>query len=250
MPRILRTVVPRIRRSIEERGILISLLRSVLLPFHLVREYREVRGIRSTSIRSRFDLDHGVETNGDLNDWTYLSDLEIPSKNWIHGHDYAPVDPEQFRAALAHLQVRFEDYVFVDFGSGKGRALLLASEFPFKKITGVEFSPALHAIAQRNIAKYRPPQRQCTAVESLCMDFFEFPLPLEPSVLFFFNPCDRTAIVRVKTRIADSLAAHPRDLYLVYIAPTRANEQVLDCADCLTKIVHDKDWYVCVYKNH
>lgn len=248
MPRLLHTVVPRIRRSIEERGIFISLVRSVLLPFHLLREYRELRGVRAAAGPSQFDLDHGVETDGELDDWTYLSDLEIPSKNWIHGHNYAPSAPEQFRAALASVPIQFENFIFVDFGSGKGRALLLASEFPFKKIIGVEFSPELHAIAQRNIATYQT-QRKCGTVDSLCMDFLDFPLPLEPSVLFFFDPCDRTALARMMTRITQSLAEHPRELYLVYVAPTAANEQVLDSAECLVKIVRDTDWHVCVYKN-
>ncbi len=248
MPRILRTVGPRIRKSIEERGVFVSLCRSVLLPFHLLREYRETLRLRAPQESSSFDRDYGVETDGALDDWTYLSDLEIPSANWIHGNDYAPVAPEQFRAALAHLPIRFEDFVFVDFGSGKGRALLLASEFPFKRILGVEFSPDLHAVAQQNIAKSQSPRRKCVAVESVCMDFLEFPLPLEPSVLFFFDPCDRTMLARTMTRVAESLAAHPRELYLAYVAPTVANEQVLDSADCLTKIVRDSERYVCVYK--
>lgn len=248
MPRLLRTVVPRIRRSIEERGLWVSLSRSVLLPLHLLREYRDARRLRATPETSRFDQEHGVDTDGALDDWTYLSDLEIPSENWIHGNDYAPVAPEQFRAALASLSLKFEDYVFVDFGSGKGRALLLASEFPFRKIVGIEFSPELHAIAKRNIATHQSSRRTYAAIESVRMDFLEFPLPLEPSVLFFFDPCNRTVLAQMMVRIGESLAAHPRELYLVYIAPTAANEQVLDSADCLTKMVRDSERYFCVYK--
>jgi len=41
VPRILKTVVPRIRKSIEERGLLVSAFRSVLLPIHLLQQYRE-----------------------------------------------------------------------------------------------------------------------------------------------------------------------------------------------------------------
>ncbi len=227
---------------------MVSLYRSVLLPLHLLREYREARRLRAPPEISSFDEEHGVDTDGELDDWTYLSDLEIPSTNWIHGNDYAPVAPEQFRAALACLPLKFEDYVFIDFGSGKGRALLLASEFPFRKIVGIEFSPELHAVAQRNIATHQSARRKCAVIESVCMDFLEFPLPLQPSVLFFFDPCNRTALARMMSRIGESLAAHPRELYLVYVAPTVANEQVLDSADCLTKVVRDNQRYFCVYK--
>jgi hypothetical protein len=70
---------------------------------------------------------HGVETDGKYRKWTYLSDLDIPSPNWIEGNDYLPIEPERFKRVLASLDITFEDFTFVDFGSGKGRALLLAS---------------------------------------------------------------------------------------------------------------------------
>jgi SAM-dependent methyltransferase len=241
-------VIPRIRKSIEERGLLVSLFRSVLLPIHLLREYRESRLPWPVEEATRFDLDYGVETDSGPDGWTYLSDLEIPSENWIRGNNYAPADPERFRTVIAGLPIRFEEYVFVDFGSGKGRALLLASEFSFKKVIGLEFSPELHATAQQNIAKYWPPERKCAAVESLCMDFLEFPLPLEPLVLFFFNPCDTTILARVLARIEQSLIAHPREIYLVYASLSEPKERLLDSTGYLRKIARNADWYTSVYK--
>jgi len=246
VPRILKTVAPRIRKSIEERGLLTSAFRSVLLPVHLLREYRETRLRDVPTERSEFDREHGVETDGEFAGWTYLSDLEIPSANWIRGSDYTPIWPERLHAGLALVPVKFEDFVFVDFGSGKGRAILIASEYPFKRVIGIEFSPQLHAMAQRNIAKYQP--RKCAVVESVCADFLECPLPPEPLVLFFFHPCDRASTIRIMTRIAESLRAHPRELYLIYVAPPAPIEQVLDSAECLTKVAHNSDRYIHVYK--
>jgi SAM-dependent methyltransferase len=249
MPRILRTVIPRIQKSIEERGLFVSLYRSVLLPIHLLREYREKRQIDPTSQeRSAFDREYGVETDGDLEGWTYLSDLEIPSSNWIHGNHYSPIEPVRFRAILKSLELKFEDFVFVDFGSGKGRALLLASEFPFKKIVGVEFSPQLHAVAQANLAKRRGLQRKCDAAESVCCDFLEFPLPSEPSVLFFFNPCNATVLKKTLAKISQSLQANPRELYVVYVAPNTAQEPLLDRAVGLRKFVRSDEQNFCGYK--
>jgi SAM-dependent methyltransferase len=248
MPRILRTVIPRIKKSIEERGLRVSLGRSVLLPLHLLREYQESLQLHPLPETSPFDREHGVETDGELDGWVYLSDLEIPSSNWIHGTNYAAIEPEQFRAILSSLALRFQDFVFVDFGSGKGRALLLASEFPFKKIVGIEFSPELHAVAQRNIAKYNLAQRRCASVESVYMDFLEFPLPLEPSVFFLFDPCDAFVLGKLMAKVTESLRAHPRELYLVYVSPTGTKEQLLDSTGCLTKLVRNAEQYFCVYK--
>ncbi len=150
-------------KSFEERGVLVTLARSVLLPFHLVREYWIARGLPRASQISEFDRVHGVDTEGDLDGWTYLSDLNIASPNWIHGKNYAAVEPERFRALMAALPINFSEFTFVDFGSGKGRALLLASEYPFKKILGLEFSPELHDVAVANIRRYRSESQKCRA---------------------------------------------------------------------------------------
>lgn len=248
MPRILKTVGPRIRKSIEERGLLVSMARSVLLPFHLLREFRENRRPQGTEPQSDFDRIYDVDTDGDNAGWTYLSDLKIPSPNWIRGHDYAAISPLQFTAALTQVPLPWERLVFLDCGSGKGRALLLASDFPFKRIAGLEFSPQLHAIAQQNIARYHSSDRKCATIETVCCDFLEYPLPNEPLLLFFFNPCDHAILARMLTRVADSLRAHPRELYLIYVAPPRRNQQVLESAKCLTSLAHDNENYIRVYK--
>jgi len=249
MPRILRTIVPRIRKSLKERGLFVSLYRSALLPIHLFREYRRTRRIDPRSqVRSAFDQEYGVETDGDLDGWTYLSDLEIPSSNWIHGNNYAPIEPARFHAILASLQLKFEDFVFVDFGSGKGRALLLASQFPFKRIVGVEFSPELHAAALANLV--RSWDRRCDSVEALCMDFLEFSLPVEPSLLFFFDPCDESVLAEMLAKISRSLEANPRELYVIYVAPTAAKERLLDSAACLRKVVRNGEQNFCLYRSY
>ncbi len=43
----------------------------------------------------------------------------------------------------------------IDIGSGKGRVLLIASEFGFKKAIGVEISKVLHDISEKNIKIYK-----------------------------------------------------------------------------------------------
>ena len=249
MPRILRTIVPRIKKSVQERGLFVSLGRSVLLPVHLLREYQQTRRIDPSSQgQSGFDQEYGVETDGDLEGWTYLSDLEIPSSNWIHGNNYAPIEPARFRAILASLELKFEDFVFIDYGSGKGRALLMASEFPFKRIVGIEFSPELHAVALANLAKDLGSKSKCDSVESVCMDFLEFPLPPEPSVLFFFDPCDESVLAKMLAKISQSLAAHPRELRVIYVAPNAAKERLLDAAGCLRKGVRNSEQNFCIYQ--
>jgi SAM-dependent methyltransferase len=248
MPRVLRTVLPRIRASIAQRGVVTSLRRSVLLPVHLVREYRAARSLSRNGPRSDFDRMHGLDTDGEFDGWAYLSDLDIASPNWIHGNNYCGIEPERFAAVMSSLDVKHEDFVFIDFGSGKGRALLMASEFPFRRIIGIEFSPELHAAAERNIRKYRPGPKGCRAVESVCTDFLDAALPPEPSVLFFFDPCAGVLIPCVLDRIRSSLREHPRPLYLVYVAPGN-KEKLLDAAHFLVKEGSDVQSQFCWYRS-
>ena len=246
MPSILRTVLPRIQRSLQDRGVIVSLGRSFLLPFHLVREYLNARKVPVSYPRSEFDLLHGVDTDGDLEDRTYLSDLKIPSPNWIYGGDYVGTEPERFFAILRSLELKYEDFVFVDFGSGKGRVLLMASEFPFKRILGVEFSPDLHAIAQANIQKYPSLTQKCRLLESVCMDFTSFPLPPEPSVLYFFDPCEEKLLAQTLANLRQSVLEHPRQVYIVYVAPR--HERLLHTADFLHPRVRNEPYNYCVYQ--
>lgn len=247
MPRIARTILPRIRASIARRGVVMTLCRSVLLPMYLVREYRAAKRLPRGGPRSEFDAVHGVETDGDFGGWTFLSDLDIPSPNWIRGVNYCGIEPARFLAALLSVEVRHEDFLFIDFGSGKGRALLMASEFPFRRVIGIEFSPELHAIAEKNIRQYRRRHPSgCDTVEALCMDFVDFVLPPEPSVLYFYEPCDDVLFTRVLEKIRHSLRDHPRPLHLIYMAPGN-KEALLDAADFLVKEGRNAGLQFCWY---
>ncbi len=247
MPRLARTIIPRIKKSIAERGILSTICRSVLLPIHLFREHREALAAAREPERSEFDATYGVETDEDAGGRTYLSDLEIPSANWIYGVDYIAIEPDRFRAAMSQLEIRFEDFAFVDFGSGKGRALLLAAEFPFKKVVGIEFAPELHAIAQRNIRSCANPKQRCANLESICADFSAYEPPDGPCVFYFYNPCEGRVLAKTLENIRASLQKQPRTIYLLYIAP--AHEDVVRSADFLVPLARDAARNFCIYTN-
>ncbi len=248
MPRIARTIIPRIRKSLRDRGLVASLFRSFLLPVHLVREYSGAKSLRPDADQSEFDRTHGVDTEGEFDGWTYLSDLEIASTNWIEGNNYTPIEPLRFERVIASLDIAFEEYMFVDFGSGKGRALLLASEFPFKRIIGLEFSPELHRIAEDNLRHYRSERQKCSDIQCRNVDFVEFALPLEPLVLFFFDPCQLRVLTEVVARIGQSMLASPRPLYVAYVAVQPEKEQLFRNAGFLKEIVRNTEMNFAIYK--
>ncbi|MGH8645855.1 MAG: hypothetical protein ACREX4_15895 [Gammaproteobacteria bacterium] len=113
-------------------------------------------------VNRRFDSKHDVDTSRRIE----LSDLDIDSPNRTFGVYYEPTPIKTLRRICAHLPRDPRDFVFVDFGSGKGRVLLIASEYNFKRVIGVEFAKDLHRIAQRNVQTYQSRSQRCFDVES------------------------------------------------------------------------------------
>ncbi len=248
MPRIHRTIIPRIRKSLRERGLITSLRRSVLLPFHLVKEYRAAKTLRPGGHRSEFDRVHGVDTDGEYGGWTYLSDLNIASPNWIDANDYLAIEPERFHGVLASLDLSFDEYTFIDFGSGKGRALLLASEFAFKEIFGLEFSPELHRMAEANARRYRSATQKCRNIRCVNIDFVNFDLPGGPLLLFFFDPCRLRVLEQVVSRIENALLTHSAPLYVAYVAPRLETERVFESSRLLKEMIRNTELNFAIYQ--
>jgi hypothetical protein len=249
MPRIWKTVIPRIKKSIRDYGVLTSVRRAFLLPIHLVKEYRVSRQLHADGHRSEFDASHHVDTDGDFGGWTYLSDLDIPSPNWIDANNYHAIDPERFNNALASIGIAFDGYTFVDYGSGKGRALLLASEYQFKEILGLEFSPELHRIAENNVRRYSSVTQKCKDIRCLNLDFVDFDLPPGPLVLFFFDPCRLRVIEQVVARIDQAAQGRSSPVYVVYVAPRTETEGVFNASISLKEIFRSPETHFVIYKS-
>jgi SAM-dependent methyltransferase len=158
-----------------------------------------------------FDSVHGTETRTFAN----LNTLSITGTNRRHGERYQPSPVYSLRRLLKRLDIRYADFSFIDFGSGKGRTLLIASELPFKRVVGVEFSADLHMRAQKNIERYG--RRQAGTVVSVHADATEFALPHDDLVLYFFNPFNAPVLSRVLDNLLASLQVHPRRVILIYL---------------------------------
>ena len=137
----------------------------------------------------------------------------------LAGSLYQPTEPAVFREMLSQLPINFRAFTFIDIGSGKGRTLLMASDFPFRRIIGVELLAELHQIARENIRRYKNEHQQSFAIESQCVDAREFEFPNDPLVLYFFNPLPQSGMKTVLSHLEQSLKACPRDAYIVYHNP-------------------------------
>ncbi len=178
---------------------------------------------------------------GDMEyDWEHRVNTTSGTVGWrarllgLFHSPYQPTEPALFQEMIASLPIAFDTFTFVDLGSGKGRKLLMASEYPFRRIVGVEVLPALHQIAQENLARYQSESQKCFALEAVCGDATSFSFPAEPLVLYFFNPLPESGLRRVMANLDSSLNAHPRAVYVLYHNPML--EEVLSGRAVWTKL--------------
>ncbi len=165
---------------------------------------------------------------------------------------YMPSEPGLFREILDTLlsvaQIDLREFVFIDLGSGKGRTLLMASNYSFRKIIGVELLPSLNVSAQENIAAYKSENQKCFAMESVCGDACEFAFPEEPFVLYLFNPLPEDGLIRVLRNLQASLEENPRDAFVLYHNPLL--EKHLSNQSWLAKLTGTQQFAIYRFDSH
>jgi hypothetical protein len=176
------------------------------------REIFKKNGARSNEVHP-FDLKYGTDTSKVVE----VGGLDMADERMEHAVRYQTARVDVFEALLNELNIPFEEYVFIDLGSGKGRAMLLASRLPFKAIRGVELSTQLHRIACQNISIYREPAQSCNDIKSLCEDATSFEFPPEKMVLYMFNPFDEDMMRLVVRNLEKTLRNHQKKIYVLYL---------------------------------
>lgn len=155
---------------------------------------------------------------------------------------YQATEPGAFRDMMEALPIDFRQFTFVDLGSGKGRTLLMASDYPFARILGAELFPQLHRVAEKNIRDYRSDSQKCFSIGSVIANAKDFVFPIEPLVVYLFNPFAETVLERVIANLEKSIHEHPRPVYLVYHNPLL--EAVVAKCRVLNKLGHYHQYVV------
>lgn len=213
----------KIRRALSRRGVLGTARQALLTLLHLLLELRPSRFRTRAAWRAAdaaFDRTYGVDTGGKISP-SAMHDVE--SENRGYGVHYQATKSDLFEEMIVVSEIEPHRYSLVDYGSGKGRVLLLASRLPFRRVFGVEYSPTLHRIAEHNLHAVRFADRRSGPIESVCMDAARFPLPKEPLVLYFFNPFGRPIMESVRDNVVSSYEDNPRNIVVIYHNPLHAD---------------------------
>lgn len=157
-----------------------------------------------------FDVANGTDTWREAPLWS----LKIQSDNAKFGVNYQTVDPQMFLEAIDTAHLRPQEFTFVDLGCGKGRILILAARYGFKRVIGVEFSPQLAATARQNLRQVG------VSAELLEMDASEMELPGGNVLVYMYNPFRSFVMERVVGNLLDWRRSHTERLLVFYLNPT------------------------------
>lgn len=100
---------------------------------------------------------------------------------------YWPTQFPDFRTIMRALGIEPHEHVFLDYGAGMGRSMILAARYPFRRVLGVEISPELAEIAKKNFHLCRL-KLKCRDIEIIICDASQFDPPADVTVFYFNNP--------------------------------------------------------------
>jgi SAM-dependent methyltransferase len=202
--------------SIRDLGVpatLAQLPAMALAPLTLRRLKR--RKLEEAS-RDGFDAAHGTDTAA------VLVGRELGPVTTRGGHlvvHYETTSEAAIRLPLDSLGADLSGFTFVDLGCGKGKPLLVAATYPFRRLAGVDLSPACVAVARRNVARYGPEPIDPARVQLLVGDAQDYDFPPEPLVVYLFNPFPGAVLARVVASLEASLREQPRPCAVIYVNP-------------------------------
>lgn len=153
------------------------------------------------------ELGLGIDTMGTVP----LSDVGIYRSD---RRDSTPVSYAAVFSMLRKIEGNKSDMTFLDYGTGKGRALCVAATFPFKRIMGVELSPQLARLAELNLECMRG--RKVVDVDIRRQDATELDVPDDVNLIYFFNPFTGDSLQQVVDKIYTSLKRAPRAMFVLY----------------------------------
>jgi SAM-dependent methyltransferase len=123
---------------------------------------------------------------------------------------YEPSGWRDLGRSLPRAAVSDED-VFLDIGSGKGRVLLQAARYPFRRVVGLEISEELNRIARANLEA-----RGVDHFELITADIVDADFPDDATVVYAYNPVRGDLFCKLAEKLIASVDRAPRRVRFIY----------------------------------
>jgi len=191
----------------------------------------------------RYNLLRFKENLSGLDITKYNSVEEIGLSRETSNH-YSSSGNNDLKRIIEYLKVSRYDSI-LDFGCGKGGAMIVFSGFPFCKVDGVELSELLSSIAIKNFNLLG-----LTNLRVICADAKNFTNLDQYNYFYFYNPFPAGVMSQVLVNIQRSVVNSPRQVTLIYKNPV-LHEMFMSCG-FLSKIrefVCEDGLTLCIYRS-
>lgn len=168
-----------------------------------------------------FEFKYKVDTIAEVE----LDDLTLKGSNKAYSERYQGANYFYFQSIMKKMKIDFANSTFIDYGSGKGRVLIMAGEYPFRKIIGVEFGKELVQTCNANLEKVKG-QMKAKQFEVVHEDATQYDVAADINLFFLNNPFHQNLMEQVLDKIEESLTKHPRFVQVIYLNP-RFNDSFL-----------------------
>jgi len=207
------TVWSKLRWSLAQRG-LAGTMRTALGRLHRQDSAAE------KPLLHPFDQRYGVDTSGLIGG----GELRTGHKNDVFNTAYYGMAPSRFRRVIEDWisdagHAAISQYSFIDLGCGKGRAVMMASEFSFRQVIGVELNASLAKTAESNLAAWTSAGRAMCSARILHQDATEFSFPDGPCLLYLFNPFAAPVVKLLLEQLEAEFVSRPGQLDIIYFNP-------------------------------
>jgi len=161
-----------------------------------------------------FDRKFSTDTSSPISH----EDLDISDAEAKKSATYYISSPVRFvRYIIDKLEIDYREYDFVDIGCGKGRILMIASDYPFRSISGIELSQALCMTAKKNLQIYRSPKQKCHNVQVHHMNATELPKSIENTVFYLYHPFEVQILTSVLNNVKSAFHNTDKMVWIIYI---------------------------------
>jgi SAM-dependent methyltransferase len=175
-----------------------------------------------------FDRKYRVRTSGYIS----LASTSFDPSKLPHATSYGAVNAWAFRWLLKRLALP-KALHFVDLGCGLGRACILAAEYGFEKVTGVELAPELCVIARKNVSSRRLPEWTMARTSIVQGDALEYCGDTEDDVFFIYRAFSLEFFGAVLKKLSERAALRKKPLTIIYTERLYAGGS--DCAKAFSE---------------
>jgi SAM-dependent methyltransferase len=167
------------------------------------------------SDNKKFDAAHGVATAANIE----LSDYDVAKEMLAEMQPAQSIHEGVFRKLVKELIPHPEAWDFLDVGCGQGKALLVASTYPFRRIRGVELERRVCELAQRNVTMFmQSVSTQCHDIETVCADARSYADYRDRTFVLFANPFNGEIMWDFVAQLG-RVAQDGRELVVAYLVP-------------------------------